>query len=214
VPEADEMTSDQAKRVPSDDAFSSQLDCWLRADGVKTVGGLEDVFGEKAFAVTILFLMFIPAFPLPTGGITHVFAAITVILAVEMVLGVRTMWIPARLRHRDLGSLVTGKAIPFMVRRIRWFERFSHPRWATLVSHGWFHRLMGVVFIGLAVATGLAPPFSGLDTLPAMGAVVVALGLILEDVVVIGIGALIGTGGIVLILTVGAALFNIVRHLL
>ncbi len=115
VPEADEMTSDPAKRVPSDDAFSSQLECWLRADGVKTVGGLEDVFGEKAFAVTILFLMFIPALPLPTGGITHVFALVTAIVALEMVLGIRTMWIPARLRNRDLGSSVTKKAIPFMV---------------------------------------------------------------------------------------------------
>jgi hypothetical protein len=150
------------------------------------VGGLEDVFGEKAFAVTILFLMFIPALPLPTGGITHVFAVVTAIVALEMVLGIRSMWIPARLRNRDLGSSVTKKAIPFMVKQIRWFERFSRPRWATLVSQRWFHRLTGVVFIGLAVATGLAPPFSGLDTLPATGAVVVALGLILEDVVVIG----------------------------
>jgi hypothetical protein len=208
------MKADHTWRVSSDEPFSSQLERWLRTDGVKTVGGLEDVFGDKAFAVTILFLMFIPALPLPTGGITHIFEAITAIVAAEMVLGARSMWLPARVRQRDLGSSVTKKAIPFMVRRIRWFERFSRPRWATLVSHRWFHRLMGVIFIVLAIAAGTAPPFSGLDTLPAMGAVVVALGIILGDVLVVGIGVVVGTGGIVLILTVGAALFNIVRHLL
>ena len=49
------------------------------------------------------------------------------------------------------------------------------------------------------------PPFSGLDTFPALGAVVVCLGIILEDIVLVAVGALIGAGGVTLILTVGAA---------
>ena len=63
------------------------------------------------------------------------------------------------------------------------------------------------------MAAALAPPFSGLDTLPALGAVAVALSIILEDVVVLALGLLLGTGGIVLILTVGAALFDLVKRL-
>jgi hypothetical protein len=46
-----------------------------------------------------------------------------------------------------------------------------------------------------------------------MGAVAVALSIILEDVVVLGIGVVIGIGGLALILTIGAALVRIVRHL-
>ena len=53
------------------------------------------VSSEKSFAVTILFLMFFPALPLPTGGVTHVFEVITVLLAVEMVIGARSIWLPA-----------------------------------------------------------------------------------------------------------------------
>ena len=196
-----------------DKPLRAQLEAWLRTDGLKTVGALTDVFAEKAFAVTILFLMFIPALPLPTGGITHVFEAITVIVAAEMVIGVRQLWIPKRLRQRDLRSSMTGKAIPFMVRRIRWFEHISRPRWARIVSSRSFHRFAGLIFIGLAVAAALAPPFSGLDTLPALGSVVVALGLILTDIVVFAIGVTIGAGGVVLIVTVGAALFQAIRHL-
>jgi hypothetical protein len=199
--------------VPPGEPFSSQLEAWLHTDEKKTVGALTDVFAEKAFAVTILFLMFFPALPLPTGGVTHVFEVLTVIIAAEMVLGVKRLWIPDRLRRRDLGSSVTGKAIPFMVRRIRSFERLSRPRWARVVSSRLFERLTGLVFIGLAIAAAVAPPFSGLDTLPALGAVVVALGLILTDIVVVVIGLLIGTGGVVLIITIGAALFQAVRHL-
>ncbi len=200
-------------RVVTDQPFSDQLEAWLRSDDPKSIGDLSEVFAEKSFAVTILFLMFIPALPLPTGGVTHVFEVITVILAAQMVLGIRTLWLPTRWRNRELGARMTDKALPFMVKRIRWFERFSRPRWAGLVANRWFIRLTGLVFIGLAVAAAFAPPFSGLDTLPAMGAVALALGIILEDILVVGIGAAIGAGGVALIVTVGAALFRLLKGL-
>ena len=63
----------------------------------------------------------------------------------------------------------------------------------------------------LSRRAAIAPPFSGLDTLPALGAVVVSLSIILEDVVVLAIGALIGTGGAVIILTLGLAVVRLVR---
>ena len=65
-----------------------------------------------------------------------------------------------------------------------------------------------------AIGAALAPPFSGLDTVPALGAVVVALAIILEDVVVLAVGVAIGAGGIALIVTVGAAVVHFVRNLL
>jgi hypothetical protein len=194
-------------------AFSDQLEAWLHAGGSKTIGDLGRVFSEKSFAVTILFLMFFPALPLPTGGVTHVFEAITVLLAVEMVIGARSIWLPARWKDRPLGATTTQKAIPFMMRRIRWLERFSRPRGASLFNRRWFLRALGVVFAGLAVAAAVAPPFSGLDTFPALGAVFVALSIILEDVLALAIGLGIGAGGIVLILTVGAALVHLIRGL-
>ncbi len=200
--------------MKADEVFSDQLEGWLGSDAPKTLGGLGAVFAEKSFAVTVLLLMFVPSLPLPTGGITHVFEAITVVLATQMVLGRRTIWLPERWRRRELSAATTGRAIPFMIRRIRWFERFSRPRWAQLFEQRWFVRLLGLVFIGLAVAAAIAPPFSGLDTLPAMGAVAVALAIILEDVIVLAIGVAIGTGGVILIFTVGAALVRVVRTFL
>jgi len=199
--------------METDEPFSDQLERWLGSDEPKTLGGLGDVFGEKSFAVTILFLMFIPALPLPTGGITHVFEAIAALLGAEMVIGARAIWLPARWRDRHLGDTTTRKAIPFMVRRIRWFERFSRRRWAGLLEQRWFLRLVGLIVIALSVAAALAPPFSGLDTIPALGAVVVALGIILDDVLILGMGDLIGAGGVALILTVGALVVRFIRGL-
>lgn len=194
--------------------FSDELEHWLRSDRPKTLGEMTDVFGRNGFAVTVLLLMSLPAVPLPTGGVTHVFEAVTMLIGAEMVLGRTTVWLPRRLRARGLGPLVTGRAVPFIVRRVRWFERRSRHRGAALFRHRWFTRLLGLVVAGLALAAALAPPFSGLDTLPALGAVVVALAIVLEDAVVLAAGLVIGTGGVVLIVSVGAAVARVLRSLL
>lgn len=198
-------------RVKAEQAFSDQLEAWLDSEGPKSIGDLSTVFAEKSFAVTILFLMFIPALPVPTGGVTHVFELITILLASELVIGARTIWLPRRWKDRPLGATTTERAIPFMLRRIRWLERFSKPRGAWLFDRRWFLRMLGIVFIGLAAAAALAPPFSGLDTFPAMGAVFVALAIILEDLLALAIGLVIGAGGVVLILTIGAAVFHLIK---
>ena len=110
-----------------DQAFSDQLEQWLESDDPKTLGTMGDVFAEKSFAVTILLLMFVPSLPLPTGGVTHVFEAIVVVLTAQMIIGRRTIWLPDRWQRRELGATLTGKAIPFIVRRVRWFERDLAP---------------------------------------------------------------------------------------
>jgi hypothetical protein len=46
-----------------------------------------------------------------------------------------------------------------------------------------------------------------------MGAVIVALSIILGDVVILGIGAAIGLGGAALIVTIGAAVVHFVKDL-
>src|SRR4029079_2878712 len=103
--------------------FSTQLEDWLQSDQPKSLGALSEVFAEKSFAVTILLLMFVPALPIPTGGITHVFEVVAVLLVIAMVVVRRAVWLPERFRRRELGDLMTGKALPFVVKRVRFFER-------------------------------------------------------------------------------------------
>jgi hypothetical protein len=193
--------------------FSEELERWLGSDSPKTLGALGDVFAEKSFAVAIVLLMLVSATPLPTGGVTLVFQVIAVVVAAQMVLGRQTIWLPRRWRQRELGAMTTGKAIPFLVRRVRWIERYSRPRWPGLFHRRAFVRLIGVVLIAFSIAAALAPPLSGLETLPALGATIIALAIILEDALLLGIGLAIGTGGIVLFVSAGAALVRIISHL-
>jgi hypothetical protein len=202
---------------PEDDGtpglFSRELGDWLGSTEPKTLAGLGTVFGERAFAVAVLLLMFPAALPLPTGGVTHVLEIITIIVAAEMVIGLTTIWLPARWRNRELGGSMTGKALPFVVRRVASAERYSKPRGSILLRQRWFTRILGACLIGLAVAAALAPPFSGLDTLPAIGAVAISLGIILGDLLIVGIGALVGVSGIVVTLVLGAAVIDFFRSI-
>ena len=94
------------------------------------------------------------------------------------------------------------------------WERFSRPRLASLYEERWFVRILGLIVIAFALGAALAPPFSGLDTLPALGAVIVALSIILSDVLLLVIGLVIGTGGVILIVTVGATLLRLIKDAL
>ena len=193
--------------------FSEELEAWLESDGEKTLGGLQDVFEERTFAVTIFLLMSPTALPLPTGGLTYVLEITTVLLGLEMVAGRRTVWLPASWQRRELGEVTTGKAIPAIVRVIRWCERWSRPRGVRLIDGSWTWRVLGLVIASLTVAAMVAPPFSGLDTLPALGVVLIALAILLHDLVIATLGLAIGVAGTILMVTLGAAAFRAIRDL-
>lgn len=189
--------------------FSDDLEAWLEAPGKKTLADLTDVFEAKSFAVAVMLLMVTSALPIPTGGITHVFELITMLLALELIFGRRALWLPKRLLRRELGPATTRKAIPFIARRVRWFERFSRPRLGGALEHRLVLCAFGVVILLLTLVAFVAPPFSGLDTLPSLGVVVIALSLILEDVVVTAIGIAIGVLGVATAVALGSAVLQI-----
>jgi hypothetical protein len=58
-----------------------------------------------------------------------------------------------------------------------------------------------------------APPFTGLDTLPSLGVVLLSLGVLLEDFVVV-LGLVVGATGIVLTVVVGHAAIDSLGQLL
>jgi hypothetical protein len=52
-------------------------------------------FQEKSFAVLFVLLLGVPALPLPTGGATHVFEVIAVLLALQLTAGRNEIWLPS-----------------------------------------------------------------------------------------------------------------------
>ncbi len=191
----------QQKLAP--EKVSDQLERWLKGDGEKTLGGLIDAFGEGSFAIIFVVLMAVPALPLPTGGVTHVLEIVVMLLALELIVGRRTVWLPERWRRLELAGAKQERFIATLLRRIRTLERFSRPRGRWLFGHRLSGSVFGVAVLGLALTAFLAPPFSGLDTLPSLGVVVLALGYLLTDIALSLAGLVIGAAGVVSVIFLG-----------
>jgi hypothetical protein len=193
---------------------SDQLERWLQGDGDRTLEGLVAMFGEKSFALLFIILLGVSALPLPTGGATHVFDVIAVLVAAQLVAGRDCIWIPERWRGVSLGGDKQQRFIAGLLNFIRALERLSRPRLAFVFDHRLSTGLFGLVIIVLTAGAFFAPPFSGLDTLPALGAVLVSLGVLLEDAAIVAIGLVVGSGGILLEIVLGKAAAGGIKKLL
>jgi hypothetical protein len=196
-----------------EELLSEQLERWLRSDRPKTIGGLIELFQEKSFAVLFVVLLAIPALPLPTGGVTHAFEVIAMLLALELIIGRRQVWLPDRWLRRELPEGIQKQG-GVMIKRIRWVERHSMARLGMLLSSRVSGIVFGAVVLGLSVTAFLAPPFTGLDTLPSLGVVLISLGVLFEDALLALIGLVIGGAGALLVIVLGRAAVHEVSSLL
>ena len=88
--------------------------------------------------------------------------------------------------------------------QVRRVERLSHPHLRFLFGHRLSGVLFGILVLALTLAAFVAPPFSGLDTLPSLGIVLLALGVLVEDFVLAIAGFVIGTLGALLVVFLGS----------
>ena len=197
------MPAGEPDRQP--ERVSSELERWLDGEGDKTLGSLVEVFGEKSFAILFVLLLGVPALPLPTGGATHVFEIIAALLALQLITNRDQIWLPQRWRGLQLAGNRQQRFIAALMKLIRRLERISRPRLSVLFDHRASDIVFGLLVLGGAAAAFVAPPFSGLDTLPSLGVVLLSLGRLLEDFLLVVAAVAIGVAGIVLEIVLGSA---------
>jgi hypothetical protein len=202
----------EARSAP--EKVSDQIALWLASDGDKTLGGLIDMFEEKSFALIFILLLGVPALPLPTGGATHVFELIAILVALQLVAGRDKIWLPQRWRKVELGT--GGRRTRFirgLMKTIRWIERLSRPRLRFLFDHRASNAAFGLLVIAGALAAFVAPPFTGLDTLPSLGVVLLSLGVLLEDFALVVLALIVGGAGVLVEIVLGKAAVRGIGHL-
>jgi hypothetical protein len=190
------------------DTVSDQIENWQSGAGPKTLGGLIEVFEERAFAVIFILLLGVPALPLPTGGATHVFEIIAALLALQLIVGRDEIWLPQKWCKLELAGPKQQKFIAGLMKLIRRLERLSRPRLRFLFQTRVSNSVFGLLVLGGTAGAFFAPPFTGLDTLPALGVVLLSLGVLLEDVIVAIVGLVVGVAGVLLEIILGSAVVH------
>ena len=129
------------------------------------------------------------------------------VFSVQLMLGVEHLILPGFLARRKVGTHWLTAIAPKVAAVLSWFERLLKPRmsWVTS-SHA--ERLIGVIAIILALVSTLPIPFG--HNLPALGLVLIGLGLIERDGLAILIGAAIGMLGSILL---GLVIFGLAHGL-
>lgn len=163
--------------------------------------------------MAFIVLLGVPALPLPTGGATHVFEAMAALLALQLIAGRETLWLPRRWRNVQIGGGDRERFVRGLLRLVRGAERISKPRLRWLLRPRLASVAYGLFVIVGSAAAFFAPPFTGLDTLPALGIVLVSLGVLLDDFLFVIVGSIVTAAGIALELTLGAKLVDVVKDL-
>ena len=83
-----------------------------------------------------MILLGVPALPLPTGGVTHVFEVITVLLAAQLVVGRDAIWLPRKWCRLELAGDKQQKFLAGLMKLIGRLERLSKPRFGSCSARG------------------------------------------------------------------------------
>ncbi len=183
----------------------------LAESGPLTLGGLVDALNARGHAFMCLILGFPFLTPIPLPGVSIPFGVMIVIAAVSMSAGVPP-WVPAAFREKELPRAQVSKALGFSLSVLRKVEFLVKPRGRIFLRFPGVVRMAGVAMAacGLLLALPLPP---GTNFPPALGIVLVAIGVLEGDSIVLGLGFLVAVINVSVFGAVSVFGFDYVRSL-
>ncbi len=169
-----------------------------------TIDELIFTLRHRGFGLLMLVLVLpncVPV-PIPPGGST-LFSVPLFFIAVQMLWGKHAPWLPKWLRRKSLEQATVDKMVSIAAPKLRWVEKFLHPRWSfTNTKTG--ERVVGLIWFIFAISIAIPLPMT--NFLPGIGTLIMALGMLGRDGIVVIIGTIIGSLGVtitILLLTLG-----------
>lgn len=151
-------------------------------EGSLRLGGLLDQFGDEGLLLLSALMVLVFLVPVSIPGVSTVFGGAILLVGISRIRG-RPLWLPRRLKERELPGEKVRAALQAGLKWVQRFERVSRPgRLAWLVDRsGW--RLTGNLAFTSSAILLMAPlglvPFS--NTLPAIALLFYAIGFIQRD---------------------------------
>ncbi|GAB4347519.1 MAG: exopolysaccharide biosynthesis protein [Leptolyngbyaceae cyanobacterium] len=144
-----------------------------------TLADVLELAGERTFGFLLVLLALPSALPVPAAGYSVPFGIVMFLLAVQLIAGAKTPWLPSRIVNHSIPlSRVQGfvkSGIPWMQR----IEQFSKPRLTTVCTSRLGRAVIGIAIALMAISMMI--PIPGTNTLPAMGIFVTGFGLLDDD---------------------------------
>ncbi|MFQ4146611.1 exopolysaccharide biosynthesis protein [Chlorogloeopsis sp. ULAP02] len=160
---------------------------------------------ERIFGFLFVILSLPSALPVPAPGYSVPFGILIFLLAIQLIVGSKTPWLPQRMLNHPIKLETVQKVLKAGIPWLRRIEAIARPRLVYICT-----TLPGRVTLGSAIslmAISMMIPIPGTNTLPAMGIFVTGFGLMEDD------GA-ISLGGLVLCVMGGILTTSILMALM
>jgi hypothetical protein len=141
------------------------------------IGELLDGFGDRSFGAAMLLLALPNMVPLPPGAST-IFGLPLMLIAAQLALGQRTVWLPQAIRNRSIATSVFSRIVHTTRPYLRRAERLLAPRLLIMLSP-LSTRLVGVACFILAILIALPIPLA--NFLGGLSVAAFSLGLLRHD---------------------------------
>ena len=159
--------------------------------GDVSLGSLRTALGDRSFAALLVVFSSINLIPILPPGSTLVFGIPPLIIAVQMILGHKSVWLPKSLLNRSFSAPRFKSIMRAVTPRLRRIEHYIKPRlWPFPVLVG--ERLVGVLCAMLSILVIL--PIPGANWIPAFAMVLMGLSLSQRDGILLTLGLGIGVG--------------------
>lgn len=161
--------------------------------------------GERIFGFLFVVLSLPSALPVPAPGYSVPFGLLLLLLAVQLIIGAKSPWLPQRLANCPIALKHIQSILKTGIRWLKRIEAIARPRLSYLCTS-----LTGRVVIGSAIALmaiSMMIPIPGTNTLPAMGIFVVGFGLFEDDGAISLVGLVLCLLGAILSTSILVALF-------
>ncbi len=177
------------------------------------LGEVVDALGAAGLAMATLLLTLLALVPLP-GPFGMVFGSLLALIALQLLLGARRLWLPQPLRRRGLPASALETVVRTGVPWLRRLEAWTEPRRMLPLTGRRARMLLAIPLLAMAFVLAFPIPLGNLP--PAASLIAISLGLVARDgvLVIVGLGlAVVAIGWIGALILVGAELLATVATL-
>lgn len=142
---------------------------------------IREVVGHRAFGPFLLVVGLLALTPIGViPGVPTTLAVIVVLMGVQMLLGLRGLWLPGFVLHRSVAQDKLAKSVRFLRPVARATDKVFRPRLTIFTDQVALHVMAATcVLLGLIIPPLEFVPFA--VTIPALALILLGLGLITRD---------------------------------
>ncbi|MEL6203425.1 MAG: exopolysaccharide biosynthesis protein [Pseudomonadota bacterium] len=154
-----------------------------------SVRAIRDALADRSFATFLLLTCLFNLLPFPPGS-TLILGIPIIAVAIQMVCGRETVWLPKFFLNMSLNAKTFGKLTTVILPRMRKLERVIRPRYWPFATRRIAERNIGIIALLFGIFVFIPLPFT--NWLPALAGAVCALALSERDGIWLAIGTAFG----------------------